>query len=76
MLKQLSWNAIIYIFSFLDGDICNHHRVTNAHLSSSLQNINGYKWEKGHLKIATDVRNALLNGDAVVALESTIISHG
>lgn len=38
--------------------------------------INGYKWEEGHLKVANDVRNALVNGDAVVALESTIISHG
>ncbi|XP_073106572.1 pseudouridine-5'-phosphate glycosidase isoform X2 [Elaeis guineensis] len=30
----------------------------------------------GHLKIAPDVRDALLHGNAVVALESTIISHG
>ncbi|KAH7653731.1 Pseudouridine-5'-phosphate glycosidase protein [Dioscorea alata] len=35
-------------------------------------------WMAGrdHLKIAPDVRRALLHGDAVVALESTIISHG
>lgn len=30
----------------------------------------------GHLKIAPDVQDALLRGDAVIALESTIISHG
>ncbi|KAJ1694827.1 hypothetical protein LUZ63_011525 [Rhynchospora breviuscula] len=32
--------------------------------------------EKGHIKVAPEVYHALMNGKPVVALESTIISHG
>ncbi|GJQ98474.1 putative reverse transcriptase domain-containing protein [Tanacetum coccineum] len=73
MAYEQGWGACCAPFTTANSFNRHFHITKQAHTKGGSENENG---NVGTIKISQDVSTALSNGKAVVALESTIISHG